>query len=138
MKEKSKTLLITDVLLILFSAALLAGLLTVLRPCAAKDDGSWMTCHWAGQALLGVAGAMLLLSVIRLLGKNGFRNGTDAALILLALLAASIPGHLVSLCMMPTMRCRSTMTPCTLVLSCLTALAAAIDLFLRNRKGSSL
>lgn len=53
-----------DVVLFVLSAALFAGDLTVFAPCAAKGDGSWMTCHWAGNAVAGVAAVLTALVIL--------------------------------------------------------------------------
>ena len=134
MKEKKFSIGVTDVALLILGAVFLVGVLTVFRPCAAMDDGSWMTCHWAGRAATGVAGAMLVLAAIHLIGGAKFRTGLDIALIVLSALAVCIPGRLIGLCMMPDMRCRRIMTPCVIVLSILTAAVAVIDMLLQNIK----
>ena len=124
----------TDWLLLGLALVFFVGILTFFKPCGPKEDGSWMTCHWAGQAVTGVAAAMLILAVCRLLGTARFKTGLDAALIVLSALATALPGHLIGLCMMHDMRCRRIMTPCVLVLSILTILAAAADMLLQNKK----
>lgn len=117
------------------SLVFLLGILTVFRPCGPREDGSWMSCHWAGRAVAGAAGAMLLLSLLRLLVRPGARQGLDLALLVLAGLAILLPGHLIGLCMMHDMRCHTLTAPCTAVLSLLIAAAAAADLILSLRKG---
>ena len=113
----------------LLCAALLIGLFTIAAPCGPKADGSWMSCHWAGQSLRGLAALLLIFALIRLLVKNtGIRMGMDLATIPTALLAALLPGRLISLCMMADMACRSVMRPTVLVFSALLILLAGIDL----------
>ena len=55
-----------DVLLAVFSVAYLVGVRTVFLPCGPKEDGSWMNCHWAGQAVTGVAVCLVILSIAHL------------------------------------------------------------------------
>lgn len=131
MKKKPGAL---DAALLLLSAALLLGVWTVFAPCAPKEDGSWMSCHWAGRAVAGTAAVLTLLAALRLLVPRA-RLGLDLAMLPTAALALLLPGHLIGLCMMPDMRCRSVMLPAVTVLSILIAAAAAMDLLLRRGKG---
>ena len=125
-----------DVVLFVLSAALFAGDLTVFAPCAAKGDGSWMTCHWAGNAVAGVAAVLTALAIMRLFVKDArTRLGLTAAMIPAALLSALLPGRLISLCMMPSMRCRAVMSPAVTVLSVLIIAAAGADIAAQRRKG---
>ena len=118
----------------LFTAALLVSLLTVAEPCGPKADGTWMTCHWAGQTLRGLAVLLLMFAVIRVSVQNtGIRIGMDLASIPTALLATVLPGKMIPLCMMADMQCRSIMRPTILVFSFLIILLAAADLA-RNLK----
>lgn len=125
-----------DTILLVLSAALFAGVLTVFSPCGAKEDGGWMTCHWAGNAVAGVAAVLTALAIMRLFVKDiKMRLGLSAAMIPAALLAALFPGRLISLCMMPSMRCRAVMLPAVTVLSVLIIAAAGIDIAVQRRKG---
>lgn len=125
---------VTDIVLAVLGVAFLVGIRTFFRPCGPMEDGGWMTCHWAGQAVTGVAGALLALAVIHLFAGERVKIGLDLALAALSILAVSLPGHLIGLCMMRDMRCRSVMTPGVTVLAILTILAAAADIFIRYKK----
>ena len=124
----------TEIALILLSAVLLLGVLTVFAPCAPKEDGTWMHCHASGTVVAALAAAVLALSLLRLPFGRRTRAVLDALSIVLAALAAATPGQLVQLCMMPDMRCRRLTAPFSCVLGLLILLAAAIDLALRLRK----
>ena len=124
---------VADIALPVLSAALLIGSLTVFAPCGAREDGSWMHCHRAGQAVSGVALSMLALAVIRLLCGTRVKIALDAALTALCVLTALIPGPLLELCMLPDMRCRRLLAPFAAALAILTAIFALIDIF-RKRK----
>ena len=131
---KEKKIGAIDVALLVLSAALLLGVLTVFAPCGPKEDGSWMTCHWAGNAVAGVAAVLTACALVRLL-VGGTKRGLDFAMIAAAALATQLPGRLVHLCMMADMRCRAVMTPAVTVLSTLVILVAAADLVLQRKKG---
>ena len=134
MEKTSKRIGVWDIVLLALALIMFVGLVTFLQPCGPKDDGSWMSCHWAGQALLGVAGAMLALAAVRLFVRSGVKLGLDIGSAVLAGLAMLLPGHLIGLCMMDTMRCHAVMTPGVTVLSILSVAAAAADIFLQGKK----
>lgn len=130
---KEKRIGAIDIVLLILSAALLIGVLTVFAPCGPKEDGSWMTCHWAGNAAAGVAAVLTVCAIVRMLVKRT-RPGMDCAMAASAILAALLPGELIHLCMMADMRCRAVMTPAVRVLSVLIAVVAVIDIVLQRRK----
>lgn len=132
-ERKKRSFVVMDIVLIVLSAAFLIGLFTFLGACGAKDDGSWMTCHWAGQALKGVAAMCLLLSLVHLVIGKPAKQGADLGLIALCILAVWIPGHLIGLCMMDTMRCRAVMQPGCLIFAALIAIAALIDMLFARK-----
>lgn len=137
MEKKNKRMGVWDVVLLALALILFVGLLTFLHPCGAKEDGSWMTCHWAGQALIGVSGAMLALAVVRLFVRGGVKIGLDIGMMVLSVLAICVPGHLIGLCMMDTMRCRAVMTPGVTVIAILTIAAAVIDIFVQRKRNGT-
>ena len=133
---KKKEIGVADILLLILSSALLLGVLTVFAPCGPKEDGGWMTCHWAGNAVAGVAAALTACAVARILvGKARF--GLDFAMIAMAALATQLPGRLIPLCMMADMRCRAVMKPAATVCAVLIIAAALWDILARARKAES-
>ena len=121
----------TDIALLIIGLLFLAGTKTVFGPCGPKEDGSFMTCHWAGQALFGIACVLALLAVLHLvIASRGVRLGLDIAIAALAVLVWWLPGNLISLCMMPSMHCRMTMKPGSMVFAALFLIAAAADLII--------
>ena len=124
-----------DILLPLLALSFFLGLLFVFGPCGPKEDGGWMTCHWAGQALRGVTGMMLVIALLHLIpGRAGLKMGLDLAMLPAAVLALLLPGRLIGLCTMTSMRCRSLMTPAVTVFSVLLLAVAALDLLLQRKK----
>ena len=125
---KSKSARILDVVLFALCAVYFVGTMTFLRPCAAHEDGSWMTCHWAGQALTGVACLMAVLSCVKLaLNRAGVKLGIAVSMVPAALLAIGVPGTLIHLCVMDTMRCRAVMRPGAIVFGVLIAALSVVD-----------
>lgn len=123
-----------DIVLLLLSAVLLIGVLTVFAPCSPKEGEGWMTCHWAGRAVAGAAAALTAIAALRLIVRDA-RLGLDLAMLPVSLLALLLPGKLIGLCMMAGMRCRSVTAPAVTVLSLLIAAAAATDAYLQKKKG---
>ncbi len=127
---------VSSLLLLVFSAVELAGVRTFFAPCGPKEDGSWMSCHWAGQAVTGIAVCLVILSIAHLLtGNRGMKLGLDVGIMVLTVFSALIPGRLIGLCMMPDMRCHQLMTPGVTVCSVLVLAAAVADAALIGRKG---
>ena len=127
----------TDAVLTALGLVFLVGMLTVVQPCGPTEDGGWMTCHWAGQTLALLAAALLALGILRLFVSPEARTGIDIAVLVIAAAALCVPGRLFELCMMPQMRCRALTAPGATVLSVLTLLAAAADLFMNRRRRKS-
>ena len=133
MKENRK-ITWTVWLQILIGAVFTIGMLTFLKPCGPKEDGTWMNCHYAGQALLAAAAVMLIVGLAGIAVRR--RTGKiclAAAQIVLAILVFAVPGQ-IGLCMMPEMRCRAVMRPGASVFAVLMILCAAAELALNLRR----
>ena len=127
-KEKKARLGATDIVLIALCAVFLVGMLTFLSPCGPKEDGTWMNCHKAGTALTVLAVAALAISVVHAFAPRAAKKISDIVLLLCGILAAYIPGNIISLCMMPEMQCRAVTRPGAIVFGVLIAVAAVLDL----------
>ena len=136
MENKKINIGASDIILLVLSAVFLIGIRTFFAPCGPKDDGSWMTCHWAGQAITGIAAVLLVISVIHMFVKDAkVKQGLAIAMIPTALFSVILPGNMIGLCMMNTMRCHSVMHPATIVMSVLMIAAAVLDLIMQRKKG---
>ena len=132
---KKNTIGITDIILIIISAVFLIGIRTFFSPCGPKDDGSWMTCHWAGQAISGIAAVILVIAVCHAIFKDpGTKTGLSIAIVPLSLFAAVLPGNLIGLCMMNDMRCHSMMRTDTVIFSVLLILISIADILVQKKK----
>lgn len=111
---------------------------TVLKACGPMEDGTFMHCHTAEQSLFILALVIAAVGVVSLFAKGALRKAAALAEFILAFAGLLVPGTLVSLCMMPDMRCRSVMRPGALVFCVLVIAASAIDiirLFRRTESG---
>ena len=125
---------VTDILLLALNASFFIGIQTVFSPCEPRPDGTWMTCHWAGQALMGIAAALLAIAVMHLvIPRAQVKLGLALAMIPISVLALVLPDHLIDLCMMETMHCHTVMEPAVTVLSLLNVLLAAADIYVYQK-----
>jgi len=118
------------------SFMLAAGTMTMFRACSAKDDGTWMHCHTAQNAAAAGGFLLCILFVICIfVHVSGFRAALYAVGIVGAAVEFMIPGSIVSMCMMNTMRCYAVMQPYVRVMSVLTIVASAVNIVgvLKNR-----
>lgn len=122
-------------LLVLLLAVLIAvGSVSFLGPCV-HEDGSVGICHWAGRALLGVGLLLAAESLFALLCSNRVaRQGVFVPMLLTACLGFLIPGTLIDLCHMASMRCRALMQPAMIILFSIAALLSLIGFVMEKRK----
>ena len=126
---------VMDGIVLLVSVLFLLGTLFVFTPCGPKEDGSWMICHHAGTAVMGIAAVLVLLAVLHLLMPSAkTKLGLAMASLPVAVLAYLISGKLHPLCMMPSMRCHTVMQPAARAISVVMILLACMDIYV-YRKG---
>ena len=78
---------------------------------------------------------VVVVSAIHLFVSDAkMKMGLDIAIIPMALLAAAIPGNIINLCMIATMRCHTIMHPAVIVMSVLMIAAAVFDLVMQRKK----
>ena len=122
---------------LVLSAVTAAGSVSFLGPCV-HEDGSFGACHWAGQAMLGIGLLLAVLSLTALLVKDGrVRAGILFAAAAAAVLGIFVPGTLINLCGMATMRCRAVMRPAMTLLCVLTAVSSLAGGLAAYRKADS-
>lgn len=133
--NKDKAQPLVGVILTVLSLLLLAGIRTLAGPCGVHDDGSVSSCHWAAQAVFGVGIVAAILSVVRIFERDeGERRGLSLAVANLGALVACLPGVLIDLCMMQTMRCHTIMRPFCVTVGAAIAVVGAVDLIMRLLK----
>ena len=135
MNNQSKGGIITGAAAVLLNAGLLVGMITVFHACGAKEDGSWMTCHYAERMIEAIAAVQTIVSLIPfVIRKNGAAAAISLALIPGTVLMMLIPNVLIPLCMMPDMRCRMIMRTAALVFGILILAAAAANAVISMKK----
>ena len=114
-----------------FSLVAAIGSVSFLGPCV-HEDGTVGACHWAGQALLGTGLAAFAISLAAVLFRKA-RFGLYLGMIPVCLLGILTPGTLISLCRMSSMHCRAVMQPAMIILFSVSAIAAAIGVWVSRR-----
>ena len=121
-------------IILVLALAAAAGSVSFLGPCV-HEDGTFGACHWAGQALLGTSVLMAVLSLTALVYQDaGPRRGLFLAMIFTAVLGILIPGTLIGLCGMATMRCRALMRPAMTILNTVMGLCALAGFFFSRER----
>ena len=132
-KKKSRSFIPAIVILVLAVLAA-AGVKTFLGPCV-HEDGTFGPCHAAGQALFGLSLVAAAESALAVWSKDeGVRRGLYLSLMLTAVLGFLMPGTIIGICGMATMRCRVVMRPAMMILSGLIFAAAAAGAAISHRR----
>jgi len=108
------------------AAVLTVGVKTVFGPCGVHEDGTYSPCHAASNTV-ALLGLVLLLAglLLTFLKNRTMRLVLGIAGSAAALICAFVPGHLMPLCSMATMRCVTVMKPAVFVLGILLAVLLA-------------
>lgn len=102
---------VTDMAGIILGLVLAIGVLTVFRACPVKEDGTWMACHQVQILLMWLGIGIAVVSAGAFFVQGAGSVILDVIRILLALAGILIPGNVMNMCMMDTMRCHSVMVP---------------------------
>lgn len=130
----NKKTTIPALIVVILAAVAAVGVKTFLGPCV-HEDGTFGACHWAGQALFGAAlliGAEGLAAIC--LKNSGVCRGLFLSMTATSVLGICIPGLLISLCGMATMRCRALMRPAMTILFALMGIVSVIGCMLSKEK----
>ena len=118
---------IFGILLLICSLCMSAGVKLIFHACGPKEDGSFMTCHWAEQAVFTLGCVMAAVSVlILIMPDGGMRRGLALAMIPAGAGAALIPNTMIKLCMMTDMHCHAVMKPAVIILGVVSAVLGLI------------
>ena len=119
---------IIGIIMTALSLLLTLGIMLIFPACGAKEDGTFMMCHYAGQTVFGMGIALTVISAVSLVfGSSKAAAGASLSAAVLAVLTALTPEILIPLCKMPTMQCHTMMRPAVIVISVLIAVTAAAN-----------
>ena len=127
-----KKQMIPAMILLVLSLIITIGSQSFLSPCI-HEDGSFGPCHWAGQTLMGLGCVVGILAILSLCVQKA-RLGTYMSALPVCGLGILIPGTLIDLCHMSTMRCRMVMQPAMILLFSAALLCALTGAILTARK----
>ena len=135
MRSSGKTLF--NLIPVGLTLLLTLGSCTVFAACGVKEDGSWMRCHSAQTMVticaVALSAFLLLPAFIRQktlkIVLNGIGIAGSAAIFL-------IPGKLMPMCMMRTMRCYTLFQPFVRIMAALIACCCIIQIIqaIRERR----
>lgn len=127
---------IAGIIMTVLSLALTVGVKSFFSACGPKDDGTWMTCHWAEQAVFGMGIVLTVISAVVLAaGRKPAALGASLAAVPAACVAMLAPGVLINLCMMTNMHCHTVMRPAVMVISAVIAVIALVNSVLMIKSG---
>ena len=124
--------IIPSVIILILAIVIAVGSQTFLSPCV-HEDGSFATCHWAGQALLGLGCVLGVLGALALCVKRA-PPGVFLSALPVCILGILTPGTLIDLCRMSAMHCRMVMQPAMIILFSAALLCALTGAILSMRK----
>lgn len=122
-----KNVRMADIVFAVFNIIFFFGSIFVFHTCAAKDDGTWMTCHYAGNIITLLSAICTVLSVTNLFVKLETKIGLFISEFLIYAGLIFVPGNLIPLCMMSEMQCNAVAKPCTLIFSVTGILCSALN-----------
>ena len=122
----------TDILNVLLAAVLTVGSLTFFKSRCGAD----MHCHTANTVITIIGGALVALTALGFAFKGKVKAILSFVKAAVAVVELLIPGVILSLCMMPSMSCRATMKPWTMLLSVAIAFVSIVSGIMNLRKDS--
>lgn len=120
----------TDIMNVLLAVILTVGSLTFFKSHCGAD----MHCHSANTVITVIGAALVLLTALGFVFKGKVKAVTAFVTAAVAVIELLIPGVIMSLCMMPSMSCRATMKPWTMLLSAAIAFVSVVSGIMSLRK----
>ena len=121
---------VTDILLLVCAVLYFIGIKYWFPVCAVSGE-MVMSCHWAGEVLTALSVLLIVTAAVHMvIPDEKIKTGMDIALVGIAVLAAMIPGNIISLCKNSEMQCRSNTSVWTMILMISFCLIACADGFI--------
>ncbi len=125
---------------IAFTAAVLSFLLGIgtyfiFHACEIKEDGTWMHCHDVQNAVVLGGGLLTVLLIVSAVVRNKkIRIVLNGACLIGAAVIFLLPGTLMPMCMMHTMRCYTVMQPFVRIMCALIMILMLYQIVLSIKK----
>lgn len=126
--KAQKNFRISDLIFAILNILFFLGITFVFHACAQKDDGSWMTCHYAQNIITLSSVIGMILSIINIFVNVQIKLGIYISTFVIAIGTLFVPGKLIPLCMMSDMRCNSITKPSTIIFAIIIALFSLTNL----------
>lgn len=123
-----KNFRVNDLIFAILNILFFIGNTFVFHACGTKDDGSWMTCHYAQNIIKLTSIIGTILSIINIFVNAQTKLGIYISTLAISIGTIFIPGKLIPLCMMSDMRCNAITKPCTITFAVIIALCSLINL----------
>ncbi len=124
-----------DLLSLIVAVLLSVGIMTVFEGCAMQDDGTWMRCHNAQLYTFYVGIAITVLALAYIFIKDSLAKLIiNVIVIALAIFQALVPGNVVRLCSLYSMRCYTVMKPFSIIMGVVLVLLSVIKIVYLLRK----
>lgn len=120
----------TDILNVLLAVILTVGSLSFFRSHCGAD----MHCHTANTVITVIGAALVVLAALGFVLKGKAKAVLAFVTAAVTAVELLIPGVILSLCMMPSMSCRATMRPWTMLLSVAIAFVSVVNGVMNLRK----
>ena len=128
-KKKRLKFGLTDLLLIIISAAMLIGIKTLFKVCEPKSGDMIMSCHWAGNMITAMSVLLIVLAFLHIIIPDmRFKGGIALSIAGISIVTLLIPGRIIALCKMEEMSCRSNTQLWTVILCGVLILVSLIDI----------
>ncbi len=132
-----KKMSVWSIVSIVLSLLLTFGSATLFKACALKDDGTWMRCHSAQTTITTLSAALTAALLLQaLFPQKGLRVVLNLASVIGCTVIFLIPGTLMPMCMMHTMRCYTVMQPFVRIMAVLIAVCSLLQM-IRILKGKA-
>ena len=109
------------------------GTYFIFHACEIKEDGTWMPCHDVQNAVVLGGGLLTVLFIVSAVVKNKKIRIVGAGLIGAAVIFL-LPGTLMPMCMMHTMRCYTVMQPFVRIMCALIVILSLYQTVLSIKK----
>ncbi len=120
---------------LVLSLVLSVGVMTLFHACPRKEDGSWMHCHSVQNTICCIGIALAAVSILLILiSSRAAGIILSLAAVAACIISALLPGGLMKMCMMNTMRCYTVMKPFVLLMSIAIALVNLLNLYATVKK----
>ena len=121
---------ITNVVSTLLSVFFAVGVMTLFRACAAKEDGTWMHCHYVQLYVFYLGIALVAVNASEFFVKGKIPSIIlNAIAVVISGVAIALP-FVLKMCKMQTMRCYTVMRPFVTIAGILVIVFALVNIVL--------